>query len=360
MSIESQATFYYRNVCDYDPDIRTNNLFTKAVIEGFHEFSNLLRVIYKDWNSNETSTVESIKTKIGIMTDDLENYHNLTYTLDCLYAISTVGVLCFEDKNTYLRIDKALFKSTYKKTAATPFNMLKKYGFDFRYFKGESEVSEYKRCDSFCMNYKNQASLLESMKLLAQFLSEQEKQKEMSKEVAFMLADYFFILTGNLNVDSLQKSITNTLGLVGKLWVKLVEILQNECKLTADFSFNPYVFPNRTVTFKRNKKTICKFGIQADQLDVRLPLSFEIAKELITKRKTLPKSIDENISLFNCVNCGKCENRSNIIVFEGVSLCNLSYTNFVTEDSRCLRFAITSAEEVEVISDIMKQSLQTK
>lgn len=360
MSIESQATFYYGNVCDYDSNIKTDDLFTETVIDGFHEFSNLLRIIYKDWNSYETSTAESIKTKIGIMTDDLENYHNLTYTLDCLYAIATAGVLCFEGKNTYLKIDKARFKSIYKKPVTAPFNMLEKYSFAFKYFKVENEVSEYKRCDSFCIYYGNQTSLLESMKLLAQLLSQQEKSKEMPEKVAFMLADYFFILTGKLNTNLLQESIITTLGLLSKLWAKLVEILQDECKLTADVSFNPYVFPNRTITFRHNKKTICKFGIQVNQLDIRLPLSFEIAKELILKRKTLPKSIDDNISLFNCVNCGKCENRNNIVVFEGVNLCNLSYTNFVTEDSRCLRFAITSEEEVEVISDIIKQSLQTK
>ena len=51
---------------------------------------------------------------------------------------------------------------------------------------------------------------------------------------------------------------------------------QDECGLVADSSFNPYVFPNRTITFKQKQKTKCKFGLSVDCLSVRLPLSFYI------------------------------------------------------------------------------------
>jgi ferredoxin len=130
----------------------------------------------------------------------------------------------------------------------------------------------------------------------------------------------------------------NTLGSFSGLWKELVDLLQNKCKLIVDLSFNPYVFPNRTITFKQNKKVICKFIINVDRLHIRLPLSYEIAKELILKRKSLPQSINNNINEFHCVGCRKCEDSRNIEIIEGVPLCNLHYSNFVTEDSRCLRF----------------------
>ena len=167
------------------------------------------------------------------------------------------------------------------------------------------------------------------------------------------------ILTGKLNIDPLQESIINTLGSTSERWKRLEAVLQNEFKLIANLSFNPYVFPNRTVSFKHNKKTICKFGISIDCLDIRLPLSYEIAKVLISKRTTLPQSINDNINDFQCVGCGKCENQCNIELFEGVNLCNLSYSNFVTEDSRCLRFVVTSEEEIDVISEVIRQTLRT-
>lgn len=85
-----------------------------------------------------------------------------------------------------------------------------------------------------------------------------------------------------------------------------------------------------------------------------MPLSYEMAKELILKRKSLPKSINDCIDEFHCVGCGKCEGGSNIETFEDVPLCSLSYSNFVTEDSRCLRFAVTSEEEIDVISDTLQ------
>lgn len=354
MSIKNQATFYFRNVCDYDSNIKSDAVLTDAVIDGFAKLSDLLRTIYQDWRSYETSTIPSERTKIGIMTDDLENYHNLTYTLDCLFAIATMGELCWEGETQYLSVQKSSFKSEYKQSVALPFEMLKKYGFYFNYFKGDKTADEYKRCDSFHVYYENGKHLIESMKFIAHRLAEQEKIKEITPKVAFMLADYYFILSGNINQVPIQKSILNTLGTLSEIWKELVRVMQDEYGLIADSSFNPYVFPNRTVTFKQNKKTICKFGINVDRLNIRLPLSFEAAKNLITKRTSLPQSINRNIDLFGCVNCGKCENKSNIVMVEDVPLCNLPYSNFVTEDSRCLRFDITADEEVKVICDIVR------
>lgn len=355
MSIENQATFYHRNVCDYQSSIKSDFTLSEAVIAGFNEYSDLLRTIYQDFRSYEISTVPSERTKIGIMTDDLENYHNLTYTLDCLFVVATAGELCSEGETQYLSVQKALFKNEYKKSVTFPFEMLEKYGFYFNYFKGEKAVDEYKRCDGFHVYYENGRYLVESIKFIARQLSEQEKKKEMSPKVAFMLADYDFIFTGNVNQNPMQQSILNTLGALSEIWEALVRVMQDECGFVADSSFNPYVFPNRTVTFKKNKKTICKFGITVDRLNIRLPLSFETAKNLITKRTSLPQSINHNIDLFDCVNCGKCENKSNIVMVEDVPLCNLPYSNFVTEDSRCLRFDITADEEVKVICDIIRK-----
>ena len=357
MSIKNQATFYYRNVCDYDSSIKSDVVITEPIITGFTEFSDLLRTIYQDWRSYETSTVPSERTKIGIMTDDLENYHNLTYTLDCLFVVATVGELRSEGEIKYLAVNKSLFKSEYKKSVVFPFDMLEKYGFYFTYYKSDKEEADYKHCDSFNVYYENGGALIGTMKFIAYRLTELEKKKEMPVKVAFILADYYFILTGSINQNLVQESILKTLGAISGLWKDLVHVMQDKCGLIADSSFNPYVFPNRTVTLKQNKKTICKFGINVDRLSIRLPLSFETAKDLIINRKHLPESINQNIDWFGCVGCGKCEDKNNIEMVEGVPLCNLPYSNFVTEDSRCLRFDITNKEEVKVISEIIRQSL---
>ena len=355
MSIENQATFYFRNVCDYDPNIKSEAVLTESLITGFTEFNDLLRTIYQDWHSYEISTVASERTKIGIMTDELENYHNLTYTLDCLFTIATVGENCSEGEVQYLNINKSLFKNDYKKSVALPFDMLEKYGFYFNYYKSDEEVTDYKRCDRFHAYYENGSFLIEAIKFIAGRLAGMEKKKEMPDKVAFMLADYYFILTGAVNQNPMQKSILKTLGSLSGLWEQLVRVAQDECGLAADSSFNPYVFPNRTITFKQNKKTICKFGINVDRLNVRLPLSFETAKTLISKRSALPQIVNQNIDRFGCVNCGKCENKANIVMIEGVPLCNLPYSNFLTEDSRCLVFNATNEDEVKIICTVIKQ-----
>ncbi len=353
MSIEKQATFYLRNVCDYEPSIKCDINLSDSLVRGFAQFSELLRTIYSDWRSYEISGVPSVRTKIGIMSDDLENYHNLTYMIDCLFAIAAVGEFYTEGTTGYLRVNKVLFKSAYKKSVAFPFIMLNKYGFFFVFYKNDKETTEYKYADCFDIYYENGSSLIEAISFIAKRVSGFEKKKEMPPKVAFMLSDYDFILTGNVNVDCTKDRIKNTLGQYSDLWIELVRVMRNECGLTPETSFNPYVFPNRTITFKRGKKTVCKFTIDVERLGIRLPLSFDVAKELILKRADLPSSIDKNIGRFGCVNCGKCTGKQNIVDIEGVPLCNLPYSNFVTEDSRCLVFDVTSVEEVEVICATM-------
>ena len=45
MSIENQAIFYFRNVCDYESNIKTHVALPESVIAGFSEYSGLLRTI---------------------------------------------------------------------------------------------------------------------------------------------------------------------------------------------------------------------------------------------------------------------------------------------------------------------------
>lgn len=354
MSIKNQALFYHRNVCDYEPGIKCDTDLSDSLVKGFAKFSELLRTIYLDWRSYETSAVPGERTKIGIMTDDLENYHNLTYTLDCLFAIAAAGEFCTEDATGFLRVNKTLFKSIYKKSAAFQFEMLDKYGFCFVFYKNDKKAAAYKPADRFDLYYENGSGLIEAMSFIAGRLSGFEKKKEMPDKVAFMLSDYHFILTGNTNQDCTTNNIKNTLGQYSHLWTALVRVIRDECGLSAETSFNPYVFPCRTVTFRRGKKTVCKFTIDVDRLGVRLPLSFDAAKELISKRADLPQSINKCIDRFGCVHCGKCIDRQNIVDIKGVPLCNLPYSNFVTEDSRCLVFDVTSTEEVKAVCAIIQ------
>ena len=357
MSIEKQATFYLRNVCDYDASIKCEIKLTDADTNGFAQFSALLRGLYGDWRTFETSTVPSEPTKIGIMTDDLENYHNLTDTLALLYAVAVTGELHIDATAPFLRVEKAVLKTIYKKSATFPLRMLEAHDFSFTYFKREKAAADYKACDCFHAAYEKGGSLIKSMALLAKRLLDMEKNRDLPPQVAFMLADYRFILTDRVNQDPAQKSIVNTLGPMGGLWEALVPIMQHDAGLHAYASRNPYVFPNRTITFRQGKKTICKFGMNVDCLDIRLPLSPEAAKALILKRDGLPESINRNIDAFGCVNCGKCTDQSNIDMIAGVPLCRLPYSNFITEDSRCLRFNITTRQEVAAIADIFKHAL---
>ncbi len=356
MSIENQATFLFNNVCDYEPNIPSDLALTESLKDGFAEFSNLLKTIYKDYHSYEISTVPSEPTKIGIMTDDLENYHNLTDTVDCLYGMAKVGKICLKDEKQYLIVDKKQLKTEFKKSMTFPLKMLETYCFHMKYYKNDKIVDDYKRCDHFELYYENGYSIFEAMTFIASRLKEIPRNKHMPDKVAFMLADYYFVLTEQINQDPLQNSNLQTLGERKQIYMDMISQILESDKYTVNVSLQPYVFPNRMVKIKQGKKTVCTFYIQVDRISVRLPLTFETAKQLVTKRHELPDRICGAVERFGCVNCGKCQNQSNIVMVDNIPVCTLPYSNFCTEDSRCLLLELVSADECDVIISILKYS----
>ena len=343
MSIKPQADFYKKCVCDFKLE---NHHFSDDILEGFSAFTSLLRNIYKDYRLFETSKKDKVKTKIGITEDDLENYHNLTETVDCLYKMTALGTLQREGETPYLNIDKPLLKSQFKKQASFALSVLEKHSFYFVFYKNGKEVKDYRSCNSFSMYYENSNMLITAMKLLA----------DTSNGLAFYLADYESIFT-QTPVSPRKQCILNLLGDYAYLWLKFIDAAE-ELGLSVDLNINPYVFPNWTAKILKGKKTICTFHINCDKLFIRLPLTFDIAKDLILRRNMLPDSINHCLSKWGCVGCGKCYDQSNIEIVEGIPLCTLKYSNFITEDSRILSFAISNESELNIIKKIIASILQ--
>ncbi len=360
MSIEYQAMFWMRNVCESDFETIQQRLnLDDNIIEGLKEFSNLLRNIYENYRFFEVSTAESVLTKIGIMADDLENYHNLTETIDCLYGIAKVCILQADGMDSYLTVSKDVFKKEFKKSVAFPFEILENHSFYFRYYKKEKEVSSFKLCDKFNIYYDNNF-LMSSLKYFVDnIIVKNVKEDYAQTDILFYIADYDSVL---LNKTTKRKEIcpdrlgiSKTLGSQNELWILIINNLHGELKMDYDISLNPYVYPAWNIKFLFKKKTICTFNIGVDRLFIRLPLSYELAKELIVIRNTLSQNICECIEKFGCVHCGKCTNKSNIEIIDGISLCKLNYSNFVTEDSRIIAVQLTTKDEADFIIKLIKE-----
>ncbi|WP_281532130.1 hypothetical protein [Anaerocolumna aminovalerica] len=361
MSIEYQAMFWLRNVCESDlKAIQQKNNVDNSMVDGLRELSSLLRNIYSDYRSFEISTAERVPTKIGIMADDLENYHNLTETIDCLYGIAKGGILQVDGMDSYLIVQKDVFKKEFKKSISFPFEILEKHSFYFRYLKNGKEVSSYKLCDTFNVYYDNSNFLISSMKYFVQNITEKNVKEDYAQtNILFYIADYDSAL---LNKTTRRKEmcphrygISKTLGTQGELWSFIMSTLCDQLKMNYDISLNPYVFPGWNFKFLNKKKTVCTFNIGVDRLFVRLPLSYELAKELIMTRDKLPQIIRECIERFGCVRCGKCTNESNIEIVDEIRLCKLNYSNFVTEDSRLIAAELTTKDETELIIRLIKE-----
>lgn len=366
MSIEHQATFWLRNVCDSDfKGIQQKNNLDDGIIDGLREFTSLLKNVYSDYHSFEISTTESVQTKIGIMADDLENYHNLTETIDCLYGIARTGILKMDGTLPYLVVQKDVFKKEFKKSVVFPFEMLEKHSFYFKYHKNEKEVSSYKLCNTFDVYYDDNDSLMSAIKYFVQNITEKSVKEDYAQaSTLFFIADYDGVLlsktTRRKELCPKRFGISKTLGAQGELWSLIVNALYDELKMNTDISMNPYVFPNWNFKFLTIKKTICTFNISVDRLFVRLPLSYALAKELVLMRKNLSNSICGCIEKFECVHCRKCVNESNIEIIDGIRLCTLNYSNFMTEDSRLIAIQLTTKDETEVIIRLIKELVASR
>ncbi|MCL2462325.1 MAG: hypothetical protein FWF44_06625, partial [Defluviitaleaceae bacterium] len=102
------------------------------------------------------------------------------------------------------------------------------------------------------------------------------------------------------------------------------------------------------------KKTIITFNISPDIIYVSLPLSYEMAKNVIANKEKLPEIVQKSIANFGCMGCGKCTAQSNIEIFQGIPLCRREASNSLGEGPRNIQGSITSPEEAAVICDIVK------
>lgn len=358
MSIAMQATFWRRNVQDYVDSEGEYAMFS----EGFAAFSGLLRRMYDEHAVFEVSTAEPVPTKIGIAANDLEDYHNLTDALDFLYHAAASGTAVEEGAASCLRVPKADFKRAFKGSATLPMAMLERFDFYFRYEKGGRETAAYKACDTFALYHDGGASLPAALKCFVDRLpAATAKEDYLPTKNLFYVADYGSALwresTKQQDIDPLREGILRTAGSQAALWQAVAGAMGERFGLTARASINPYVFPHWDVRFLRGKKTVCTFEVHPDRLKLRLPLSCPAAKAAILRRHALPASIRTAIERFGCCGCGKCKDRQNIEVVDGIGLCTLRTTSFLTEDARLIGIALETQAEADAVLSLVGELL---
>jgi hypothetical protein len=361
MSIQSQAEFWRRNVCEVSEEAAAS-VPDGDMLDGMRAFSELLREIYSNYALFEVSKAESVMTKIGILADDLENYHNLTNMGKCLFELAKAGELCRNGAEYFLRVDKALFKGGFKKPPAPFFKWLEHFGFYLLYFKNGGAAKSYSGCDCMELYYENHPALLRAAEYLVRGAAEyNDKAAVMPFETAFLLADYDILCMGggaNKTVYELPQTIMNCAGDKGAFLAALAGEFCGADKLGIDFVINTYVFPNWTVKFRQGKRTIVTFYVKANCITVHLPLSYDAAKRVIDEKAAFTDGVSASLSRFGCAGCGKCSSAANLTEYKGYSVCSLAFRNFTTEYSRLIRMDIETSEDAAAIRRIVEISLQ--
>lgn len=363
MSIQRQADFWYRNVCDISASakdfIKKSVSDSEDLLDGLAAYAELLRSIYKNYTVFEVSKVESQMTKIGILADDLDNYHNLTNTGVCLFGLAKAGDLYKEGADYFLRINKALFRTFFKKPPTFYFDILQQYGFLYRFFKNEKEVKTLGSSDTIDLYFEGQGSgsLLYAMKFLSNYVSDKDNKDVIIPTLtAFLFADCDSLLldinTNQKPMYTLPQTVLNCTGDKRELLSELVSRYCGESKLDIHLAINTYVFPNWTIKFKLKNKTISTFHAEADNLMIHLPVSYEVGKILIDKKDTLSQAVRVCLEHFGCAGCGKCQGQCNMEDYKGYHLCSLPFSNFTTEYARLIRMNV-SADDLNSICFII-------
>lgn len=362
MSIQNQALFFENSVCDITDNIAEQADLSQEMVKGMKAYTKLLRQIFKNYKVFEFSTAESVPTKIGILKDDLENYHHLTDTTHCLYGLACSGAVMYDGAEPFLSVSKTALKQVFKKPAQKYFELLEQFGLSFTFYKKDATAKTYSSADTVCVSYPSCPEMLQAIK----YLSERVPQTDVKKDYAdviniYRLADYESLVLQKsalrASFSPIHPSVLNVLGQQGSMWENMVHCLCEEVGLQTDVSLNTYVSPNWIVKFIQKKKTICTVHIRCNQIYVRLPLSYPTAKYVIDYHCDLPVTMQNAIQRFGCVGCGKCTNRSNLENYKGIQLCRLSYKNFVTEDSRMIQFMLTQDDELSAIVDIINKEI---
>ncbi len=192
---------------------------SEELLDGLTEYVELLRNIYKNYTAFEVSKVESQMTKIGILADDLDNYHNLTNTGMCLFGLAKSGELRREGVVFYLRINKALFRTYFKKPPAFYFDLLQQYGFYYIFYKNEKQVKTVGSSDTIDLYYEGQGSgsVLYAMKYLSDYVADKDgKDVILPTLTAFLFADCDSLLldinTNNKLMYTLPQTVLNCVG----------------------------------------------------------------------------------------------------------------------------------------------------
>jgi hypothetical protein len=366
MSIRTQAEFWRKSVCDISPRLETHIMQTvpdsEDLLRGLRTYSELLREIYAHYTLFEVSKAESIMTKIGILAGDLENYNTLRNVADCLMALAKSGEVVAQGAECSLRVNKASFKTQFKKPSKPFFEWLEQFGFGILFYKNGNETKNYGGCESIEILYEDCPPLLFAMRYVAENITD-EKGKDKLSPVwkAFSFAD-FEALCGSPET-ALYDLPQNVLNCAGENKVYLEQFISEyvgEEKAEINLTLQPYVFPCWNVIFKQGKRNLCKFAVKADCVTTFIPLSYEAAKIVVDESPTYTGKIQANIKCFGCVACGKCANAASMTKYNGYNLCRIATGAFGTEYPMIIHIDVDSKEDAGSISRIMETVFSTK
>ncbi|MDR0914150.1 MAG: hypothetical protein LBM65_03165 [Oscillospiraceae bacterium] len=366
MSIQTQAAFWRKSVCDIslrlEAHIKQTTPDSEDLLRGLRTYSNLLKDIYSQYTLFEVSKAESVMTKIGVLADDLENYNTLRNMTECLMVLFKSGEVITQGAEYSLRVDKASFETQFKKPPKPYFEWLEHFGFGILFYKNSNEVKAYAGSDSIEILYEDCPPLLYAVRYVAENITD-EKGKDKLSPVwkAFSFAD-FEALYGSPET-ALYDLPQNVLNCAGKSKVYLEQFISTfvgEGKAEINLTLQPYVFPCWNVIFKQGKRNLCKFAVKADCVTTFIPLSYEAAKLVVDESATYTAKIQYNIKRFGCVACGKCANAASITKYEGYNLCRIASGAFGTEYPMIIKIDVDTQSDAESVSSIINKVLLTK
>ena len=299
MSIEKNAKFWERNICDFPEAALKEKMGADmgSIIDGLAELRKILKMIYSDYKVFEVDD------------DDVEqNYDNLMYTVRFLQSIGKVGSLKNDRNNKiYLHIDKSNFIFKHDKLSKKPpvfqYNALPKYGFSIKYYKDAVEATSFNLCDFFDVYYDNSNNLLPALCYLTNNIPILDYATDYVKsDTLFLIADYESIFlnksTKRKDINPLDYRIMKTAGIYSRLWEQLVEVLTKLFDIKSNI-YERYSrlhsTPTWEINFKNNKLVVLNAYVKADMIELSLKLTVDQINEALNLKENLLPYIYQNL-----------------------------------------------------------------
>lgn len=352
INFQLKAEMLIKNVMDI-PENLTEYISDKDNEMFYNGFKALRKLIINILSDTESYTN---------LQEDLHQYNALLSVLNFLYTTAIIGDVEEQGAQKVLRVKKDELKKIFKKKINDILPMLNKQDVYLEWMNGDQVYKNFKDADSFIVRFECEGGndIVPTISYFAKNIPEKnDKNDDMNRFSNFVKVDCNSLsksyMPSRKKVNPLNECIMRSSSPNGKVWERIVEIMNNEGEFINECNFYHYFSPQWIIRFQdiKGKKNKCIYYICNGNIEMWMSFTAEEGKKLIINRNRFSEKFKGFIEKFGCCNCGRCKGIHAISIIDGIALCEKS------AEGRLINFrnlGLNDLEDIITIFNIIKKS----